>query len=195
MEIPFMKVNILDAHDRYKYFVKQDFDIVNCIKDMIKQKPFGDHPFYIFSHPRTEDDGFNKRYIHQPRLLRPAVATNSMLIRVFPTQPDIVKMIWMIPQRELWDQYAKGFVCDDPFILECIHRYINDPVSFLEPDEYDISPEKARDILFEYQPQLFKRETLPEHLKPIYDQKMAERAKLKTSEASLSVSSLQGCPT
>lgn len=189
-----MKVDIFDAHDRYKHFVNQDFDIVTCIKDMINQKPFGDHPFYIFSHARTEDDGFNKRYIHQPRLIRPAVATNSMLIRVFPKNPDIVKIIWMIPQRELWDQYTKGLVCEDPFILECIYRYINDPLSFLEPDEYDISPEKARDILFEFQPQLFKRETLPDDLKPIYDKKMAEKSKPKISEASLSVSELQGCP-
>ena len=63
-----MKINPLDAHDRLKHFNNQDFDIGQCCQDLINKRPFGNHPFYIFAHPRTADDGVTKILIWQPRL-------------------------------------------------------------------------------------------------------------------------------
>ncbi len=56
-----MKINRLDAHDRYEHLTKQSFDIGECCQDLIDKRPFGDHDFYIFAHARTDDDGFTKR--------------------------------------------------------------------------------------------------------------------------------------
>jgi len=117
-----MKINHLDAHDRYLHFTKQSFDIAECCQDLINQRPFGDHPFYIFAHARTADDGFNKRLIWQPRLTKPAVQSNSMLFKAYPGQ-DVIKVIWMIPAPELWEQYEKGKVTESSMINESINAY------------------------------------------------------------------------
>ena len=69
-----MKLNRLETHDRYQHLTKQSFDIAECCQDLINQRPFGDHPFYIFAHPRTEEDGVTKRLIWQPRLTKPKVS-------------------------------------------------------------------------------------------------------------------------
>jgi hypothetical protein len=36
-----MKVNRLDAHDRYEHFTKQSFNITDCCQDIINKQPFG----------------------------------------------------------------------------------------------------------------------------------------------------------
>lgn len=117
-----MKVNILDAHDRYEHFVKQDFDIAACCQNLIDQRPFGEHPFYIFAHARTDDDGVTKRLIWQPRLTKPTPQTNSMLFKAYPGS-DNVKVIWMLPARELWGQYIKGNVTASQIVVDSIHAF------------------------------------------------------------------------
>lgn len=112
-----MKVDILDAHDRYQHFTKQSFDISECCEDLIKKKPFGDHPFYIFAHARTEEDGVTKRLIWQPRLTKPKAQTNSMLFKAYPGT-DMIKVIWMIPARELWGQFEYGKMTQNQTVIE-----------------------------------------------------------------------------
>lgn len=119
-----MKVNILDAHDRYKHFTKQSFNIGECCQDLINQRPFGDHPFYIFAHARTDDDGVTKRLIWQPRLTKPKAQTNSMLFKGYPGT-DNVKVIWIIPARELWDQYKSHNVTASKVVSESIDDFQN----------------------------------------------------------------------
>ena len=131
-----MKLNILDAHDRYQYFTKQSFNIAECCQDIIKKQPFGNVPFYIFAHARTEDDGVNKRLIWQPRLTKPKAQTNSMLFKVSPGS-DEVKVIWMIPARELWGQYGKGLVTENKTVTESIDNFKNhrEKLEAKEPDD------------------------------------------------------------
>ena len=117
-----MKINPLDAHDRYEYVTKQSFDIAECCQDLINKRPFGDHPFYIFAHTRTEDDGANKRLIWQPRLTKPKAQTNSMLFKAYPGT-DMIKVIWMIPARELWGQYSKGKMTQNKTVSDSIHDF------------------------------------------------------------------------
>jgi len=117
-----VKINPLDAHDRYEYVTKQSFDIAECCQDLINKRPFGDHPFYIFAHTRTEDDGANKRLIWQPRLTKPKAQTNSMLFKAYPGT-DMIKVIWMIPARELWGQYSKGKMTQNKTVSDSIHDF------------------------------------------------------------------------
>lgn len=133
-----MKVNILDAHDRYQHFQKQDFDIGACCQDLINQRPFGDEAFYIFAHARTDDDGFTKRLIWQPRLTKPKAQTNSMLFKAYPGT-DVVKVIWMIPAEELWKQYDSGLMLENETVVVSIYnyRYHRDRLEAKEPDDLD----------------------------------------------------------
>lgn len=166
-----MKINKLDAHDRYKHFSGQTFFIEECCQDMLKQKPFGDHSFYIFAHARTDDDGANKRLIWQPRLTKPKAQTNSMLLKVSPLT-DVVLWIWNIPARELWQEFKKDNMLENQFIWESIEKFKTNREKLEEPEKDDPSPSEVQRILFEFQPQLFKRETLPKELQVIWDVKM-----------------------
>lgn len=172
-----MKINTLETHDRFLHFTKQSFDIGECGQDLINQRPFGDHHFYIFAHPRTDDDGSNKRLIWQPRILKPKAQINSMLFKAYPGT-DLIKTIWILPPHEMWSNYTKGNMCENKAIAESIFNFIYNRDLLESPESDDPSPERAQQILFEYQPQLFRRETLPDEMKPIWDAKMAQR-KLK----------------
>lgn len=119
-----MKVNILDAHDRYKDLLNKSKDISECCEDLVKKRPFGKHPFYIFAHARTDDDGVTKRLIWQPRLTKPKAQTNSMLFKAYPGS-DEIKIIWMIPARELWGQYEKGKLLENETVKMSIFNFQN----------------------------------------------------------------------
>lgn len=117
-----MKIDKLDAHDRFEHFTKQSFDIGECCQNLINQRPFGNHPFYIFAHARTDEDGITKRLIWQPRLTKPKSQTNSMLFKAYPGS-DLIKIIWMIPSRELWGQYEKGNVTENKTVKDSINAF------------------------------------------------------------------------
>lgn len=131
-----MKLNLFETHDRYKHFTKQNFSISECCQDLINKRPFGEHAFYIFAHPRTDDDGFTKRLIWQPRLTKPRAQSNSMLFKAYPGK-DEIKIIWIIPDRTLWDQYKKGNITESNMIAESIDAFLNDRVKLemREPDD------------------------------------------------------------
>ncbi len=147
-----MKIDRLDAHDRYEYFTNQSFDIAECCQDLINKRPFGSHPFYIFAHARTEDDGVNKRLIWQPRLTKPKAQTNSMLFKAYPGT-DLIKVIWMIPAREMWDQYTKGKLTQNQTISDSIYAFQHDRLRLEEKEDDDLSDEKVdaiyKEISFE----------------------------------------------
>jgi len=180
--VPLLDVNRLDAHDRFLHLTNQKFDVVECCKNLIEQRPFGDHPFYIFCHPRTEDDGVNKRFIWQPRITKPKAQTNSMLFKAKPGSDEIM-IVWMLPPREMWPEYALGNVCGNKLIAESILAFETNREALEAPMEDDPSPFRAQEILFEYYPQLFKRETLPDHMKAIYDAKRSSKAALSKEKS------------
>ena len=136
-----MKIDRLDAHDRFQHFTKQQFDIGECCQDLINQKPFGDHAFYIFAHTRTEEDGATKRLIWQPRLTKPKSQTNSMLFKAYPGT-DVVKVIWMIPAPELWEQYAKGKMTENKTVSESIHDFQFNRNKLEEKESDDMTDEQ-----------------------------------------------------
>lgn len=146
-----MKIDRLETHDRWKQFMSKDFDIGECAQDLINQRPFGDIDFYLFAHTRTEDehlyvDGkYTKRLIWQPRLTKPKAQTNSMLFKCYPGT-DKIKIIWMIPAREMWAQFKKGNMTESKIIIESIHAFENDRSSLERKEEEDLSDEQINNI-------------------------------------------------
>ncbi len=140
-----MKLNRLETHDRYQQFTKQSFNIAECCQDLINQRPFGNYPFYIFAHTRTDEDGVTKRLIWQPRLTKPKSQTNSMLFKAYPGT-DKVKIIWMLPTRELWDQYKKGNVTESETVLYSIDMFENHRNLLDAKEDDDLTDERIDQI-------------------------------------------------
>ncbi len=140
----YMKLDRLETHDRYLHFTKQQFDIGECCEEVIRNRPneFGNRPFYIFAHPRTDDDGVTQRLIWQPRLTRPKPQTNSMLFKAYPPT-DVLKVIWIIPKRELWPNYGIGLICENKTISESIENFKNNRKKLEQADNEDLSDDDA----------------------------------------------------
>lgn len=136
-----MEIDRLETHDRYEHFTKQSFDIGECCQNLINQRPFGHHPFYIFAHARTDDDGFTKRLIWQPRLTKPKAQTNSMLFKAYPGH-DTIKIIWMIPERELWTQYEKGKITASETVMTSIQNFQHNREVLERKEDDDLTDEQ-----------------------------------------------------
>lgn len=143
-----MKINPLDAHDRLLHFSKQEFDISECVQDMVNKRPFGKHAFYIFAHPRTDDDGVTKRLIWQPRLTKPHAQTNSMLFKAYPGT-DLVKVIWMIPDRAMWSQYDKGKMTQNETIWQSIQDFVHNRDKLEEGEIDDLTDDEIARVYTE----------------------------------------------
>jgi hypothetical protein len=142
-----MKIHRLETHDRFQHFTKQEFDIGACCQEVIKNRPseFDNRPFYIFAHTRTEDDGVTQRLIWQPRLTRPKAQTNSMLFKAYPPG-DTIKVIWIIPKRELWSNYRKGNICENKTISDSISDFKHNRTKLEQPDQEDLDDEDVNTI-------------------------------------------------
>lgn len=139
-----MKLDRLETHDRFVHFTKQQFDIGECCAEVIKNRPeeFGNRPFYIFAHPRTDDDGTTQRLIWQPRLTRPKAQTNSMLFKAYPPG-DVLKVIWIIPKRELWSNFSRGMICENKTIFDSINDFKHNRAKLDQPDPEDLDDNAA----------------------------------------------------
>ncbi len=155
-----MKLNILETHDRLLQFNKQKDEISMCCQEIINRRPFGDRSFYIFAHKREigMDEKFSlflsgkyesidrvpsARILWQPRLTKPKAQTNSMLFKAYPGS-DEVKIIWIIPERELWDQYKKGLMTQSEIVIESIDKFENDRASLEAPEEDDATDDEGK---------------------------------------------------
>ncbi len=158
-----MKVKTLEAHDRLKYFINdQSANVFQGAEDCMLKNPISlgiqeKSPYvYIFAHPRTADDGVNKRLLWQPRLSIPQVQTNSYLFRGI-SHSDIIEIIWILPAQELWEQYEKGNVTESNLAASSISQYKLDKKVLERPHPDDMSEERARPILKQvYEEYLYK---------------------------------------
>ena len=158
-----MKINRSDAHDRFQHFTSQAFDIGQTCQNIIDKRPFGNFPFYIFAHKREigiderisifnmdiiipgKDRTYKcladvptARLIWQPRLTKPKAQENSMLFKAYPGS-DEIKVIWMIPARELWDQYTKGKMTENRTVCESIYEFMNNKEKLEAKESDDLS--------------------------------------------------------
>src|SRR5271154_5624008 len=136
-----MKLNKLETHDRLQHFTRQSFDIGECCQDLINQRPFGDHAFYIFAHTRTEEDGSTKRLIWQPRLTKPQAQSNSMLFKAYPGK-DTIKVIWMIPAEEMWGQFDKGLMLENRTVHDSIEAFKTNRAKLEAKEPDDLSDDQ-----------------------------------------------------
>ncbi len=136
-----LNINRLDAHDRLQHFTQAGFDIGETVESIRKSRPFGDYPFYIFAHARTDDKSLGtKRLIWQPRLTKPHAQTNSMLFKVDP-KTDIVKIIWMLPERAMWPMYEKGKLTENEIVATNIYDFQHNRKHMEAKDPDDLADE------------------------------------------------------
>jgi len=148
-----MKVNVLDAHDRRSHFIEDQSQNIwqgatDCLtKNQLSMMLQERSPYiYIFAHPRTADDGVNKRMLWQPRLTKPKAQTNSYLFRA-TSNTDIVEICWLIPPREMWPQYEKGKVCESNWTAWSIDQFKNNR-EFLEKPLADDLPDQKIEAIY-----------------------------------------------
>ena len=148
-----MKINRLETHDRLQHFVKdQSINIFQGAEDCLKKNPDSlaiqeKSPYvYLFAHPRTTDDGLNKRMLWQPRLSIPEAQTNSYLFRAI-SNTDIIEIVWLIPPKEMWKQYDKGLVTESNEVAWSIEMFKHKRKQLEKPHPDDMPEERARLIL------------------------------------------------
>lgn len=148
-----MKINRLETHDRLLHFKKdQALNIFQGAEDCLKRNPLSlaiqeKSPYvYMFAHPRTADDGVNKRMLWQPRLSKPTPEPNSYLFRA-QSKTDLIEVCWLIPPREMWDQYKEGNVTHNADVLWSINQYRHNILKFSIPHPDDVSEIQGRKIL------------------------------------------------
>ena len=160
-----IKLDRLETHDRYKSFTSNSQDIDACCQDIINQRPFGNHPFYIFCHARTHEDGVSQRYIWQPRLTRPLPQTNSMLYKAYPGT-DMIKVCWIIPKRELWGQFKKGNITENATIQAFIDKFKNNRTALEQPENDDLSDAQIDAIYVELAAEAKRKKNMDKLWKP-----------------------------
>ena len=142
-----MKLNRLETHDRYEQFQNQWNVIASGYEECLKNVPETiNFPIYIFAHPRTiEYDekvsilktgaqiAPSTRLIWTPRATKPKAQTNSYLF-LGKKNSDIVQTIWLLPPRELWDQYSPGKLTHNEDIWTCIQNFIHHRDALNAPD-------------------------------------------------------------
>lgn len=147
-----MKIQRLETHDRLLHFKEnQSANIFQGAEDCLKKNPLSlqlqQHSdyIYLFAHPRTSDDGCNKRMLWQPRLIKPYAQTNSYLFRAI-ANTDIIEVCWLLPPRELWSQYEKGKVTENELVIWSIFNFENHRSKLEEPHAEDLDEKKCRNI-------------------------------------------------
>lgn len=148
-----MKVNILETHDRLKHFVKdQSANIYKGAEDCLKKNELSlaiqdKSPYvYLFAHPRTAEDGVNKVMYWQPRLSVPEAQTNSYLFRAI-SKSDIIEVVWMIPPKEMWNQYLKGNVTESNWCQWSINQFRNNKKGLEKQHPDDVTEERQKFIM------------------------------------------------
>lgn len=147
-----MKLNRLETHDRLLHFKEdQALNISQGASDCLNKNPLSlalqqKSPYvYIFAHPRTADDGVNKKMYWQPRLTKPLAQTNSYLFRA-QSNTDIMEICWIIPPVELWKQFEKGKVTESEWVRWSIDQYMRNKTELEKPFKDDLSDETAKNI-------------------------------------------------
>jgi len=139
-----MKIERLEAHDRLLH-LKQDqaLNVAQGAEDCLKKNDLSlrlqqHSPYiYMFAHPRTANDGVNKRMIWQPRLAKPKAQTNSYLFRA-TSNTDQIEICWMLPPREMWSQYKTGNVTE--------HEIVNWSITMFETQKSKLEESAVDDL-------------------------------------------------
>lgn len=170
-----MKLNFFETHDRLQHLHKQaDYISIGC-QECINGRPpqFENYPFYIFAFKKqiaiderielfkldlyetlinplllrkykSIEEVPTDRLIWSCRLTKPHAQTNSMLFKCYP--PDGIRPIWILPIRELWEQYAKGKLIENEFVIRSIYDFEHNRELLESSEEDDVQEERAKYI-------------------------------------------------
>lgn len=148
-----MKLNRLETHDRLVHFKKdQDLNVFLGAEECLKRNPdalkYQSHSsyIYIFAHPRTTEDGRNKRLLWQPRLIKPKPESNSYLFRA-QSYTDLIEVCWLIPDERLWPQFDANKLTTDPTISWSIEQFKHNQMRLAQSHPEDLSIAQAGQIL------------------------------------------------
>ena len=137
-------ISTVSKINEFKEYLNEEngSEYMKVVRDLIKFDPFDGHKFYIFSIIKLQD---SKR-VHQPRLTKPEPIPGGTLLQVDPKNPETMKLCWTLPPQESFNlfKYKKAF--GDKFVWECIQTYKKNPNQFMQPEEGDVSEEKAREL-------------------------------------------------
>jgi hypothetical protein len=136
------------ALDNIQFFKENsEKDYVDCIQGLIQSKPFGDLKFYIHSFVKRVDDisGLKKMY-HHPRLTKPDPTPGATLMRVDPNQPEVATIMWTLPNQENFEMYRYGKMFSDPFVHECVQKFLNNRESMSKAEPDDLPDHKIKEI-------------------------------------------------
>ena len=143
------KSEALDSVENFKQNSESDW--VKCVQSLVESKPFGNNKFYIFMFvKRVNDITGVKKMFHQPRLTKPEPAPGTTLLRVDPSYPEEATIIWTLPNQENFSLYKQGKFFDDPFVHECVEKYLKDPKEMMKPEPGDLPESKMRELWIDY---------------------------------------------
>lgn len=139
------KNEALDSTQHWKENSEKSW--VDCLQDLIKKRPFGDHKFYVFMFVKHVDDkkGVKKMFMY-PRLTKPEPLPGTTIMQVDPNNPSEALIIWTLPSEISEEAFKKGKHFSDPFVHECVRDYIYNPRKLMKKEEGELSEEKMREI-------------------------------------------------
>lgn len=143
-----MNLDFFETHDRLLQFKKQSDNISQGVVECIKNVPDSiTCPFYVYGHSRTVENDEkvsilklgekrvpDTRIIWMPVVTKPKAAPNTYLF-LSRKNSDVIEIIWMIPKKELWDQYAPGKLCHNENIWVSIQNFIHHRDKLNAPDK------------------------------------------------------------
>ena len=95
---------------------------------------------------RVDDlSGIKKMYM-QPRLTKPEPLPGTTLMHVDPKNPTYAKIIWTLPNENTFGLYKYGKMFSDPFVHECIEKYLTNPNLLMQKEDGDLPEETIREI-------------------------------------------------
>ena len=71
-----------------------------------------------------------------------------MLFKAYPGT-DLIKVIWMIPDRAMWSQYQKGMLTENQTISESIHDFVHNREKLEERELDDLTDDEIARIYTE----------------------------------------------
>ena len=149
-----MKINRLEAHDRYKFLLKDQSDAVSKgAEECLKKNPLSlayqeKSPYvYLYGHARTHENGVDKRILWEPRLTKPKPEPNSFLFRA-KSKSDNLEICWILPPVEFFSQYKHGNIIEKASDVSwSIYQYLNNREELGKPEQEDLPDNKCKDIL------------------------------------------------
>ena len=157
-----MKIDRLETHDRLKQFQSEWEALSQGVEDCIYNVPDEVKcPFYVWGHSRqiNLDEKFDlffkggfkymeevpsERMIWMPRITKPLAEPNSYLFRA-RKGTDLVEIIWLLPKRELWEQFEPGKMTYNEDVWNSIQNYKHARAELEMPDS-DITLEEINEF-------------------------------------------------